>query len=255
MSANRNIENDKALTRQLILDIDRPVSSGGENWLGHHRKTAVVDYLLLDGATLDKLQEQRGAINQHILHLRNAHGLLVIENSDSKLKFDRQHLGITPNNDVAIESGPTADIQEYIARARRIQTRGLADKPAGVPKPRALRGTISMFFRDPAVRAWVLQRAKGCCELCHSPAPFVTDDKEPFLESHHLIMLCEGGPDTPDNATALCPNCHRKLHHGIDRIELRERLIRIVTQNETSSGRSSNAVKPTIGIAKKLAHK
>jgi 5-methylcytosine-specific restriction protein A len=52
----------------------------------------------------------------------------------------------------------------------------------------------------------------------------VTDYEEPFLESHHLIFLCDGGPDTPDNTAAVCPNCHRNLHHGIDRVDLRTQL-------------------------------
>ena len=27
-------------------------------------------------------------------------------------------------------------------------------------------------------------------------------------------ILLEGGPDTVENAIALCPNCHRKQHYG-----------------------------------------
>ena len=81
-----------------------------------------------------------------------------------------------------------------------------------------------MFDRDPKVRAWILQRAAGYCELCQAPAPFVTSDEEPYLESHHVITLSDGGSDTADNTAALCPNCHRNVHYGIDRAELRDRL-------------------------------
>jgi 5-methylcytosine-specific restriction protein A len=28
------------------------------------------------------------------------------------------------------------------------------------------------------------------------------------------VMLAEGGEDTVENALALCPNCHRRLHFG-----------------------------------------
>jgi len=37
--------------------------------------------------------------------------------------------------------------------------------------------------------------------------------------------LAEGGPDTADNAVACCPNCHRHLHHGSGRENLRQSLL------------------------------
>jgi 5-methylcytosine-specific restriction protein A len=37
--------------------------------------------------------------------------------------------------------------------------------------------------------------------------------------------LAEGGPDTADNAVACCPNCHRHLHHGLGRENLRQSLL------------------------------
>lgn len=36
--------------------------------------------------------------------------------------------------------------------------------------------------------------------------------------------MSEGGSDTIGNTVALCPNCHRKLHHGAETPVLRERL-------------------------------
>ena len=48
-------------------------------------------------------------------------------------------------------------------------------------------------------------------------APFKTDELIPYLELHHLVRLADGGSDTPENAVALCPNCHRKLHYGRDK--------------------------------------
>ena len=39
-------------------------------------------------------------------------------------------------------------------------------------------------------------------------------DSSPYLEVHHIHLLAEGGDDSVDNARALCPNCHRKAHHG-----------------------------------------
>lgn len=72
-----------------------------------------------------------------------------------------------------------------------------------------------VYNRNPDVVAEALYRAKGQCEGCLKPAPFnrKTDDT-PYLEVHHIKPLAEGGDDTLENTKALCPNCHRKAHHG-----------------------------------------
>lgn len=66
--------------------------------------------------------------------------------------------------------------------------------------------------RSSDVAAYTRNRAQGICDLCGSNAPFIDKNGLPFLESHHLITLSEGGPDAIFNTVALCPNCHRKMH-------------------------------------------
>lgn len=80
------------------------------------------------------------------------------------------------------------------------------------------------FERDPRVKAWVLDEARGHCELCVGEAPFRDDDGFTFLEEHHVKPLAEGGADIISNAVSLCPNCHRRCHHGQDRKKFSERL-------------------------------
>ena len=72
--------------------------------------------------------------------------------------------------------------------------------------------TITQRDRDPFVSEHVKRRAKGMCDLCNMPAPFEDKKGHPYLESHHVVWLAEGGEDTIENAVALCPNCHRKMH-------------------------------------------
>lgn len=73
----------------------------------------------------------------------------------------------------------------------------------------------SVFVRNSDVVAEVLIRANGKCERCKCLAPFVRrTNGTPYLEVHHSVPLADGGEDTVDNAVALCPNCHRQLHHG-----------------------------------------
>jgi len=82
-------------------------------------------------------------------------------------------------------------------------------------KPTIATATTNIFIRNRDVIAEVLERAAGVCEKCKRPAPFNRkSDQRPFLEVHHKIQLANDGEDTVENAIALCPNCHRQLHHG-----------------------------------------
>lgn len=97
-------------------------------------------------------------------------------------------------------------------------------QPEGQGQPRTREVVSTQYVRDPAVVAWVLKESNGVCECCLSPAPFVKPTGDPYLEVHHLRRLADGGSDTVSNAAALCPNCHRELHHGQDQEGLREQM-------------------------------
>lgn len=89
--------------------------------------------------------------------------------------------------------------------------------PAGTQSPKSFTQVTVVIERDAGVRTWILRTAGGVCEFCKQSAPFLDADGLPFLEVHHVIPLATGGPDTITNAVALCPNCHRELHHGAER--------------------------------------
>jgi 5-methylcytosine-specific restriction protein A len=72
--------------------------------------------------------------------------------------------------------------------------------------------TSDTYVRDSYVAEYAKVRAKGICQLCGKTAPFTDKDGKPYLESHHVIWLSEGGEDSVTNTVALCPNCHRKMH-------------------------------------------
>lgn len=71
---------------------------------------------------------------------------------------------------------------------------------------------VTQHQRSPWVAEHAKRRAKGQCELCKEPAPFHRKDGSPYLETHHIEWLANGGADTVENTVALCPNCHRKMH-------------------------------------------
>jgi hypothetical protein len=133
----------------------------------------------------------------------------------------------------------TTDSSELRSRAHRIRLRGPISIPAGQMTPRRVEVVRAEFYRDPTVAAYVRERADGFCELCKKAAPFTADDGEPYLEVHHILTLAELGPDTPDNAAALCPNCHRELHHGVNSRRLREALLSRLHALGTTTGSPS----------------
>jgi 5-methylcytosine-specific restriction endonuclease McrA len=82
--------------------------------------------------------------------------------------------------------------------------------------PKRTRTWMMAFRRNPYVAAEVLERAKGVCESCGVYAPFrKASNGDPYLEVHHVKRLIDGGEDTIQNAIAVCPNCHRRQHHGV----------------------------------------
>ena len=119
---------------------------------------------------------------------------------------------------------PSSDHQEVAQRTSALLRGSRLPKPKGEAAPTSVERVTKQFMRDPKVQAFVRQEAAGTCELCQEPAPFVGDDGLPFLEVHHVVALADHGPDTVENAAALCPNCHRRLHHGRDRVKARARL-------------------------------
>ncbi|MBR8074613.1 HNH endonuclease [Burkholderia cenocepacia] len=104
-------------------------------------------------------------------------------------------------------------------------TRALADTSAARrrrlsrsnKKPVKIKAVTEIYVRSADVVAEVLLRANGACERCKELAPFLRKkDNTPYLEVHHKRRLADDGEDTVENAIALCPNCHRLLHFGIE---------------------------------------
>ncbi len=125
---------------------------------------------------------------------------------------------------------PVDDSTEAALRAQTLLSQGRVPYPNGNHSPRTTIGKRTGYARSPAVVAWVLQEAKGVCEGCNQPAPFLTAAGAPYLEVHHVLRLVDGGPDTVDNALALCPNCHRRLHHSADASAFSRALIKRINR-------------------------
>jgi 5-methylcytosine-specific restriction enzyme A len=103
-------------------------------------------------------------------------------------------------------------------------------RPLGVVSPTSKKTFVNQVSRDPEVKAWLLLNSNGICECCGSSAPFISKTGIPYLEIHHVKRLSDDGPDTPENAVALCPNCHRALHYSLDSSSILEKLYNSVSR-------------------------
>ncbi|WP_222564631.1 HNH endonuclease [Novilysobacter antarcticus] len=74
----------------------------------------------------------------------------------------------------------------------------------------------SIYQRSRSVVEYVFARAQGSCECCDSIAPFRRPDGTFYLEAHHTERLSDNGLDSPVFVAAICPTCHRRIHHGSD---------------------------------------
>ena len=103
--------------------------------------------------------------------------------------------------------------EKKVKKASKLSLDELKDRANSSPsQPGKRTATTTSYQRDPNVVNYTLKRAGGVCELCEQPAPFNKKNGEPYLEVHHVKQLADGGDDTIENAVALCPNCHRRMH-------------------------------------------
>jgi len=160
-----------------------------EDWPQQRRKR---EYLLLNKATLSSLY-------------RCIDGLAVTH----QLPLMRQ--GFWPVDYMR------ADFEDAVTKSLRAPDDARIARLQNAPrKPERRLKTVVYFDRNPDVVAQVLTKANGKCSQCGRDAPFLRrHDNTPYLEVHHVAPLAEDGDDTVENAVALCPNCHRKVHFGV----------------------------------------
>lgn len=87
-------------------------------------------------------------------------------------------------------------------------------------------------MRSEAVKIYVQRRSEGICEACGKVAPFRTKNGRPYLEPHHTRRMADGGPDEPQNVAAICPNCHKEIHYGMEGEKLNKGLMSYLDELE-----------------------
>ncbi len=132
----------------------------------------------------------------------------------------------SPDDEVTEDPAPT-NLEE--ARKRAIEA--VCDTGNEMGKA-ALR---KLYRRSKRVKDYVLLRAKGICESCQQPAPFKRKDGSAYLEPHHTTRVSDGGLDHPRYVAALCPACHRHIHHGVGGDEMNLELISAIAAKEAEA--------------------
>lgn len=114
------------------------------------------------------------------------------------------------------------DFDEEVRQASKLSERDLNEKLRETESDvvgKAIR-QVEVFERNPYVVAAALKKSKGRCGCCGN-AGFKRQDGGVYLEVHHVKRLADGGSDKLENAAAVCPNCHRELHHGTKKAKRR----------------------------------
>lgn len=106
------------------------------------------------------------------------------------------------------------NFSEKQKKARRLSNTEVKERAeqTGTKNVGSRNAVVKTYERNPYVTEYAKRRAKGICGLCEQQAPFLNKNGEPYLETHHIEWLANGGEDTIENTVALCPNCHQKMH-------------------------------------------
>ena len=169
-------------------------------------------------------------------HSAEGKSLLLFRKTDEGLRFiaemvyEKHHLEQAPDRDgnqrqaIVFELRPLSAIVEQtdepvtpVAPASSLEElRALAKAAASTTPPSHTAGVRNVYQRSRDVKNYVLARAAGHCEGCKKSAPFTRKNGTPYLEPHHIRRVSDGGPDDPAFVISLCPNCHRRVHAGVD---------------------------------------
>ena len=125
--------------------------------------------------------------------------------------------------DLSLQVSISEDAFQGAAAALARSQRALPQQPEGPlpPPPQMTPAGTGGYRRDPNVCASAQRKANFRCEVDSEHRTFISrSSKSNFVESHHLIPMSSQGKftvslDVGENVLALCPTCHRFLHHGL----------------------------------------
>lgn len=138
-------------------------------------------------------------------------------------KGDNRRVYVFPLQVKNIFYDGTKDVVNQLQNNREQQIQQISDNLLRkkvlniIPKNSYHECMTKVYSRNIFLSEWVKRSANGVCCLCSQQAPFLSLNGDPYLETHHIVWLSKGGDDSLENMVALCPNCHRKMHHVNDK--------------------------------------
>ncbi len=198
---------EKDLRSTYVEDLINGSNMKAEDEQAFREKFSELEFNQLGQALVDIISASSGKIeevvNKSILGRKNATYIANVYNKDLNLPIPKvEALDDTHSEEEIEEHAKSLTIDELDEVAHSRESNNVEEKQT----------TVKVRKRDAYISQYAKERANGICQLCKQPAPFCTKDGKPYLESHHIIWLSEGGADTVANTAALCPNCHKKMH-------------------------------------------
>ena len=128
------------------------------------------------------------------------------------LKFPLCRIDVSNKTIINIEDIENSE-KEKAKIVRKLSQEEIKEKVKNI-KSNVVTKEVKTVYRErnQFIAEYTKNRTNGICDLCGEPAPFFDKNGKPYLESHHVITLANGGPDVIYNTVAICPNCHRKIH-------------------------------------------
>lgn len=218
-------------THTLIIISDHTKALYEDKWYGnilHYTGMGKIGDQVLTGPNRTLAQSDHNGVEVHLFEVLHPtqyiyHGVVSLadqpyQEEQADENGDMRKVWMFPVKPVTPLSIDSVAYQSYTEaqqkRAERLSDEALARHLKGTEKQKAAQRevTSSLYVRDPYVAEYAKRRANGICQLCGQPAPFCDQKGRPYLESHHIEWLSQGGADTTSNTAALCPNCHKKMH-------------------------------------------
>ena len=138
------------------------------------------------------------------------------------IRFRLEPIGGT---EIEIDEGSPSSLSDSELFKKAKASSPIDSDPSSMSTNTSNSGGGRSYSRSDVVREFALRDADGVCRGCDDTAPFEDSQGNPFLEVHHMHRRSDGGPDDPENVIALCPNCHRRVHHGADGDDFNQELI------------------------------
>jgi len=152
-------------------------------------------------------EENQGEVNAQEIDSENQN---IQPTSQSTSSDNEPQRSDTDNNGMGVAPTPEIEVTNELRQLRREAEEDATENPAQA----TVQTAESQYDRSDKIREYALRRADGVCERCGEDAPFVKPNGDPYLAVHHVDELGKGGADHPSLVVALCPTCHKEIHHG-----------------------------------------